>query len=494
MAKTNFAFLTRAWLTEVMKAKQKNKALFFPGSEDTICALATPPGEGALSLIRMSGPKAFSIARQLCPFLPAKITSHRIYFGRIRHPQDQKVLDEALVLCFKKGRSWTGEESVEFSCHGGLFVANLVLSALTSAGARLAERGEFSFRAFMNGRMDLIQAEGVLSLIQSRSPKSQQQALKALGGKLSQKLQQMETNLLKLLSHIEASIDFSEEDISPFDEEEQKNRLKEIKQQATQLIRGFKQGLINREGFSVLLVGAPNAGKSSLFNQLLEADQAIVTTEPGTTRDILSSRFVWQGREFCLKDSAGLRAHPDPVEKEGIKKTEEEIKKVDLSLFLLESQLPLKAEKLFGLEKLNPKTNLICFSKADLLPNPKDRDTLLHNTLSFLNQHNRGHGFFAPLWLSARTGEGMDRLKALCFERSEVEQGEIFLSTPRQESSLKKLSLCLNRAERLLNQKASPDLIAFELKEGLSVLHQLSGRTCHEDVIQEIFKEFCLGK
>ena len=480
-----------------MKAKPTNKALFFPGKEDTICALATPPGEGALSLIRMSGSKAFSIARKLCPFLPSNIISHRIYFGRIKHPKSQKVLDSALVLCFKKGRSFTGEESVEFTCHGGLFIANLVLSALTSAGARLAERGEFSFRAFMNGRMDLIQVESVLSLIQSRSPKSQQQALNALGGKLSEKLQQMEKKLLKLLSHIEAGIDFSEEDISPVDEEEQKIWLKEIKKQATQLIKGFKQGIINQQGFSVLLVGAPNAGKSSLFNHLLEADKAIVTTVPGTTRDILSSHFVWQGREFCLQDSAGLRAHPDPVEQEGIKKTEEEIKKADLSLFLIESQLALKEKNFFGLEKLTPKKSLICFSKADLLPNQKDRNKLRQRAHSFLSQQNmagREKPLYDDLWLSTRTGEGMNKLKALCFERSEVEQGEIFLSTPRQGSSLKKLILSLNRAERLLNQKASPDLSAFELKESLSVLQELLGRTYHEDVIQEIFKEFCLGK
>ena len=534
----------------------KPKSFFFPREKETICALATPPGEGALSLIRLSGPSAFKIARRLCPFLPAKIKSHRVYFGRVLHPQTRKVLDESLVTCFEKGRSFTGEESVEFSCHGGSFMAQNVLSALSVAGAKTAQRGEFSYRAFMNGKMDLIQAESILSLIKSRSPAGHAQALSALRGGLSKKLKVLEQKLLRLLSHIEASLDFSEEDISPLSTKEQEKALKEIKLDLAHLLKGFEQGLINREGFSILLLGAPNAGKSSLFNYLLGEDKAIVTKQAGTTRDILSASLLWQGREFTLKDSAGLRSNPDPIEKEGIKKAKEEMKKANLLLFLVESQWPLNPESFFGLnptgfeqgkgvalgdsltsqvDKKHEKANqtsidkqklLLCFSKADLLPSKKQRDKMLnqisHKTGLQTDRHRSLHcaidcdsmprkdatlgGFSASkekpsnktsigaLWLSTHTGEGIESLKKLCFKRSEKEHGESFLSTPRQGQALKHISYFINKTEKLLNQKGSPDLVAFELREGLSHLQQLTGQQYNEEVIKGIFKEFCLGK
>ena len=554
---------------------KKDSTLFFPEQERTICALATPPGEGALSLIRMSGPASFKIARKLCPFLPTKIKSHRLYFGHVLHPRSQKPLDEALVSCFKQGRSFTGEESVEFNCHGGHFIAQNVLSALNEAGARMAKKGEFSYRAFMNGKMDLIQAESVLTLIQSRSLVNHAQALSALKGNLSNKLSKLEKKLMRLLSHIEASLDFSEEDISPFDIEKQKSTLKEIQSDLTNLLKGFEQGLINREGFCVLLTGAPNAGKSSLFNHLLKEDKAIVTPLPGTTRDVLSASLLWHGREFTFKDSAGLRPHPDLVEKEGIKKAQAEIKKTDLLLFLVESHLPLKKESFFGLDQLDRQKTVICFSKADLLPEPKQRQELLNQArrsfpqnLSFpraqsasreslqcetqnlankqclpcvppdagagissmCGKKSRSKNSEAPFvsakqalladsavaqvhdqrtvftmrpprhggdtagWISAHTGEGVEDLKKFCFKKSEKTHGEDFFFTPRQGQALKDIALALNRASRLLRQKASPDLVAFELKEGLSYLKQLTGRQYKEEVIQGIFKEFCLGK
>ena len=513
----------------VQKAMDKTTDLFFPGEADTICALATPPGEGALALIRVSGPASFKIAHKLCPFLPSKIESHRLYFGRILHPQTQKTLDKALVSCFQKGRSFTGEESVELSCHGGWQVSQSILSALTFAGARIAQRGEFSYRAFMNGKMDLIQAESVLDLIHSRSPVSQIQALNSLTGGLSKKLKTLEQKWLKLLSHIEASLDFSEEDISPFDEKEQLASLKDIRADTTHLMQGFEQGLINRKGFSLLLLGAPNAGKSSLFNRLLEEEKAIVTKWPGTTRDILSAGLLWQGREFIIKDSAGFRPHPDPIEKEGIKKAKAEIKKADLLIFLLECSIPLKKESFFGLEEIDNYKTVICFSKADLFPDKKQREKFLNFfipkgydprsrprtcfsvpcTSKYLgplsstsgtfkcdryNKTNSGVRPLEPLWVSTQTGEGIETLKELCFKKSEKEVGEHFLSTPRQGQILKNIRSCLNKAEKLRLQKASLDLVAFELREGLSYLKQLTGQEYNEEVIRGIFKEFCLGK
>lgn len=468
---------------------------FRPQDKDTICALATSPGQGALSLIRLSGEKAFEIAKKCCLFLPEKIESHRIYFGSFSEPESKKVLDEVLVFCFKKGRSFTGEESVEISCHGGTFISSLVLEALRKAGARLAERGEFSYRSFMNGKMDLVQAESVLALIQSRSPKAHTQAIRGLKGKLSDYLKGLEKKLLKILSHLEASIDFSHQEIEPFSIGQTKKLLKEIKEDINKAIESFQQGRIDKEGFSIILLGAPNAGKSSLFNYLVQEDRAIVTEHPGTTRDILSSRFLFRQREFHLKDTAGFRENPEPIEQKGIKKVSEELEHSDLCLFLMDSSVALTKNHFFGLNKLDPSKTIIAFSKSDQLPVSKRpifwkqlkglKGSLVH---PFLNSENK------VLYLSSRTGEGMEELKQIFHKRSDFFVGDIFLSSPRQGEALEKINKLLLQAEKLLEEQASPELTAFELQSALYVLYELLGKEYNEEVIEEIFKEFCLGK
>ena len=333
------------------------KALYF--MEDTICALATPPGESALALIRISGSRAFEAGRKLCPFLPPKIKSHHIYFGRLAQPETGKALDEVLVSCFQKGRSFTGEESLEISCHGSAFICSSILEALTSINVRLAEKGEFSYRAFMNGKIDLVQAEHVLELIQSRSEKAREQALRGLTGKVSLYLKLLEKKLLRLLSNMEASIDFSDQDIKPFSEKQQNSLLKDIQKDLDLALKGFEQGRINKAGFCLLLLGAPNAGKSSLFNRFAREERAIVTELPGTTRDILSLSLLLKQREFCVKDTAGFRKDPDPVEQKGMQRALEEAEKADLLVFLVESALPLKIESFFGLQNM-PADKTIC--------------------------------------------------------------------------------------------------------------------------------------
>ena len=494
-----------------------------PQDEDTICALSTPPGEGALALIRVSGRRAFAISRKLCPFLPKSPVSHHIYFGTLLSPVSGEALDEVLISCFKKGRSFTGEESVEISCHGGLFLSSVILEALVAAGARLAEKGEFSYRAFMNGRVDLVQAESILDLIQSRSPLAHKQALRGLKGKISDRLRNLEEKLLKLLSHLEASIDFSDQEIEPFSIKQQRDLLQETKREVEKGLKGFEQGRINREGFGVILLGATNAGKSSLFNYLGQADRAIVTKYPGTTRDILSARILINQREFCLKDTAGFRENPDLVEKKGIQKVLEEVSHSDLCLFLVESVLPLKERCFLGLDRLNLDKTVIVFSKSDQL-SASERDLFLKEAGSYLKKKYclvDGQGrskdtasdlmlkspasssgfkpvFLStlekPIWLSSHTGEGVKSLKQLFYERSEKDVGDIFLSSSRQGISLEKVNCYLEQADKLLEQEASPELTAFELQSALTVLYELLGKEYNEEVIQQIFKEFCLGK
>ena len=470
-----------------------------PQDKDTICALATSPGQGALSLIRLSGNSAFEIARRCCPFLPEKMESHRIYFATFLYPETEKTLDEVLIFCFKEGHSFTGEESIEISCHGGSYLSSVILEALIAAGARLAERGEFSYRAFMNGKMDLLQAESVLDLIQSRSPKAHVQAIRCLKGKLSERLNNLEKKLLKLLSHLEASIDFSDQEIEPFSVEEQKGLLMEIRQEVKEIISGFQQGRINREGFSVILLGAPNAGKSSLFNYLIQEDKAIVTEHPGTTRDILSARILFSQREFCLKDTAGFRKNPDAVEKKGIEKVSKELFHSDLCLFLLESALPLKSESFFGIEQLEMDKTIVVFSKSDKL-SAKNREIFLEELGRFCRKERGKKASFLvldkkrSLWLSSHTGEGVENLKRILFKKSEKDSGEIFLSTPRQKEALEKINKCLEQADLLLDKNSSAEFVAFELQSALSILYELLGKEYNEEVIEQIFKEFCLGK
>ena len=468
---------------------------FRPQDKDTICALATSPDQGALSLIRLSGEKAFEIARRSCLFLPKEIESHRIYFGSFSEPGSKKILDEVLVFCFKKGKSFTGEESVEISCHGGSFVSSLILEALGKAGARLAEKGEFSYRSFMNGKMDLVQAESVLALIQSRSPKAHTQAVRGLRGKLSDYLKGLEKKLLKILSHLEASIDFSHQEIEPFSIGQTKELLKGIKSDMDKAIESFQQRRIDKEGFSTILLGAPNAGKSSLFNCLVQEDRAIVTEHPGTTRDILLARFLFKQREFHLKDTAGFRKNPEPIEQEGIKKVSEELAHSDLCLFLIDGSVTLTKSHLFGLDILDPSRTIIAFSKSDQMSVSKKQSSLkqLKNlggsvVHSFLNSKNK------ILYLSSRTGEGIEELKKIFYDSSNLFVGDIFLSSARQVAALEKINKFLIRVEKLLEKQASPELTAFELQSALHVLYELLGKEYNEEVIKEIFKEFCLGK
>jgi len=480
--------------------------------EDIICALATPPGEGALSIIRVSGKGSFKLSRKLCPFLPQKIISHRIYFGTLLQPKTKKILDEALVFCFKKGRSFTGEESVEFSLHGGGFTSSLVLDTLIEIGARLAKRGEFSYRAFMNGKIDLLQAENILHLIQSRSPKAHSQALRGLKGQMSKHLKSLEKKLLLLLSHLEASIDFSDQNIEPFSIKEQNQLLTDIKKEVIDLLNGFEQGRINREGFSVILIGAPNAGKSSLFNHLIKEDKAIVTKTSGTTRDILSARFLLHQREIFLKDSAGLRKTPNLIEKKGIEKTSKELKNSDLVLFLIECGSPIKEQSFFYLDKLDKEKTIVAFSKADLLK-PEDRKHFLKEILSVLKKKSltiKPKTFFLQdykkskfknlsendfLWLSSFSKEGVKKeLKKTLLECSEKEKGEIFISSIRQYKNIKEIKKYILEAKKLLNKQSFPELIAFELQSALFSLYQLLGKEYNEEVIKQIFEEFCLGK
>ncbi|PWU19588.1 MAG: tRNA uridine-5-carboxymethylaminomethyl(34) synthesis GTPase MnmE, partial [Bdellovibrio sp.] len=292
-------------------------------SQDIICAIATPSGRGGLSVIRVSGAGALELVRGLAPFLPNQISSHTVHFGylqklptveevkdRIEERIEERIddrIDEVLITFFERGRSFSGEETVEISCHGNPLICGEILQELSAAGARMANPGEFSFRAFMNGRIDLVKAESVHALVASQSAAEKRNALKQLTGGISERVKQIEQSICRVLAHLEASIDFSTEGLEIMSQDELRQQLQRIKQEVEDLVKGYRQGKIFREGFRVLFLGRPNVGKSSLLNLVLGEDRAIVNEQAGTTRDLIEAWTEMDGLRVSWLDSAGLR-------------------------------------------------------------------------------------------------------------------------------------------------------------------------------------------
>ncbi len=295
--------------------------------QDTICAVSTPHGVGGISVIRVSGLDTLSIVAKICPFLPEHPESHRVYFGVLRNSQNAAgsasadEIDEVLVTYFKKGKSFTGEEVIEISCHGSPVICQSILHELVLLGARPADRGEFTFRAFMNGKLDLVQAESVLSLIESQSQQAARLALRQLKGSVSKKLEDIENDMTWVLALAEAGIDFSTEGIQLVENSVVLERLDKIEKSLEELVGTFKVGRVLKDGFRIVLTGLPNVGKSSLLNLFLEDERAIVTDIPGTTRDVIHGDTSFKGVKFTFLDTAGLRESvSDLVEKIGIQK------------------------------------------------------------------------------------------------------------------------------------------------------------------------------
>ncbi len=457
-------------------------------TEDTIAAIATPPGPGAIGVIKISGPEAEPILRQI--FRPARprehFESHRLYYGYIVDPETGEPVDEVLVALMRAPRSYTREDVLEIYAHSGYRVLTRILELVLKSGARLAEPGEFTRRAFLNGRIDLVQAEAIQEIITARSESALKLALNQLSGKLSEKVQRVRGVLLDLLAVAEAAVDFPEEDLEILAPAEMRKRLsEEVLSPLVELIQASQEGRIYREGLSVVLAGRPNVGKSSLLNALLREERAIVTPIPGTTRDVLEETAHIAGLPVRLIDTAGLRETQDEVEAIGVLKAREKLQAADVVVFVVDgSQSPTEEDRTLY-EDLRERPHVVAVNKIDIASG---------ETLS------RWQDFFpeSPVFISAKEGTGLPELSQKIFEtvigKGPLEPPEVAPNL-RQKAALEKSAEAIRRALALLeNPEPLPELLALELREALSALSEITGEVTTEDLLDRIFSQFCIGK
>lgn len=458
--------------------------------DDTIAALATPIGSGGLGVIRISGPHAEAVVRAVFRDRHGRsvecLPSHRVRFGKILDSHTGETLDEVLVTCMRAPRSYTREDVVEISGHGGVGVMARILEALVANGARLAEPGEFTRRAFLNGRLDLAQAEAVIDLIQAHTEESQRTALSQLEGGLSQAILALREALLGILAYVEGAMEFPEEDLDLVPWGTLLADAEAIDARLTALLDTFHTGRVLRQGAQVAIIGRPNVGKSSLFNALLAANRAIVTAIPGTTRDVLEEVVNLRGYPFRLVDTAGIRTSNDPIEQEGIGRARASLATADLVLLVLDRSEPLTAEDEEVMAAVRDTRVHVVLNKADLPPSPT-WETWLSDI---------------PAWpvvcVSCKEREGLDDLaqsmvEAVLHGRQRPSEGPM-LTKLRHWDALRRAQHSLRLAHDGLQQRRSGEFIALDLREALEWLGEIVGLNYTEDLLDKIFSEFCIGK
>jgi tRNA modification GTPase len=458
---------------------------------DTIAAIATPLGEGGLAVIRISGPCALEIADQCFQPVgvgspkPSTATSHTIHFGHVtRNGQN---VDEVLLSVMRAPRTFTCENVVELTCHGGILPAKLVLDTILANGARLAEPGEFTRRAFLNGRLDLAQAEAVADLIHSRTELALRAANEQLAGKLSQRINQLRDEMLQTLAHVEAHIDFPDEDIAPDTKEQLVARLEHGVQFMDELLRTANEGQLLRRGIRSAIIGRPNAGKSSLLNQLLGLDRAIVSPIPGTTRDTIEETANIRGLPVVFIDTAGLREARDEIEAEGIRRSHQTLEQAELILHVLDASEPLtEADKRY-LADFSSKKRILVRNKIDL-PVLLDLPSTLHAPRSTIPSVD----------VCCLTGRGIEPLKDAI--KQLVWSGEIkaemlqVMINSRHQDALGRARAATVRTLDALRAGNTLELVALDLRIAVNAVGEIVGKTATEDLLDTIFSQFCIGK
>jgi tRNA modification GTPase len=458
-----------------------------PDPADTIAAISTPPGEAGIGLVRLSGPRAAAIARTIFrPHRPRRFwRSHQLYLGHIVDPQGE-IIDEVLLTWMQAPHTYTREDVVEINCHSGYGVLSRLLALVLEQGARLAQPGEFTQRAFLSGRLDLTQAEAVLEVIRARTDTCIKVAAGHLQGSLGQGLSRIREALLDRLARVEAALDFPEEaeELSPPTLEA---GLAVQVEALARLAATYRQGRLLREGLLAVIAGRPNAGKSSLLNRLLDLDRAIVTEIPGTTRDLIEETIILGGILVRLSDTAGLRPARDRLEELGIRRTRERLAQADLVLYLVDGSQPLSPEDCEALGELAGRRGLAVVNKVDLPQGLSQADLRQATALPVVR-------------LSALTGEGIDDLKRamldLALGGSLKATGEM-VTQARHHEHLQSCLGYLGQARELLapgGPAPAWELVALELKEAIRELGEITGQEVGDEVLERIFGEFCLGK
>ena len=459
-----------------------------PRRPDTICAIATPPGLGGIGIIRLSGPEALSIADRMFhgKHLPSQTPSHRILFGRFRDPETGVEIDEVVLSVFRSPNSYTGEDIVELSFHGSPAILGSALGLLAGHGARIAQPGEFTFRAFCNGRIDLTQAESVAELVAAKSEKAAAAAYRQLQGSLKDLIGKLRTELIEALAWLEMSSDFVEEDIEFKRVEEIGGKLDGMLELITSLERAYDRARIIRDGLIVAIVGAPNTGKSSLFNRLLARERAIVTAIPGTTRDSIREYINLAGYPVCLVDTAGIRQTEDVVETIGIDRTVRQLEDSDLVFWVLDGAVGFTEDDRRIQMLLADHLVVALVNKSDI------------GTQETLGQCRKSVEMARCFVISAASGDGVDSLIqwiiANYLSLGTDRQLYPFLLNQRHLVALETAKKHVQLAREAINQHESHEFAAFDVRKAADFLGEITGETTPDDVLGKIFADFCVGK
>ena len=460
--------------------------------DDTIAAISTPLGEGGVGIVRLSGKDSIELVEKIfCSPKNRSLTnskSHRVIYGYIKDPTTGKEIDEVLVVIMRAPYSYTKEDVAEINCHGGMITLRKTLELVLKQGARLAEPGEFTKRAFINGRIDLSQAEAVLDLVRSKTDESRRIAIEQLQGGLSERITALRDKLTELCVNVEAYIDFPEDEIEISSTQAMLKSLEEIDKELQILLKTYDEAKFFREGLLTAIVGRPNVGKSSLLNAILKKDRAIVTELPGTTRDVIEEYLNIKGLPLRIMDTAGIRDVQDIAEKEGVKRSLQSIKDADLVIAIFDSSEPLKDEDFDVIQKVKDKNTIFVLNKSDL------QSAIDRNSISSLVPRPSS----SILNISATRGDGLEDLKDRIFESClkdwKEEREGVVVTNLRHKIAIQNAKTSLDRALSALIENQPLEILALELRDSLDRLGEVVGVVTTEDILNKIFNNFCIGK
>jgi tRNA modification GTPase len=455
---------------------------------DTIAAIATAisPQQGSVGIVRLSGERAVAISRQIFSAGGKQAwETHRILYGYVKNPSTNAVIDESLLLIMKAPRSFTREDVVEFHCHGGIMAVQQVLNLCLEQGARLAEAGEFSLRAFLNGRIDLTQAESINDLVGAKSAQAAQSAIASLRGKLAQSLKYLRGKCLNVLTEIEARIDF-EDDLPPLDVESVKSEILTVSQESQQILATADRGELLRTGLKVAIVGRPNVGKSSLLNAWSRSDRAIVTDLPGTTRDVVDSQLVVGGIPIQVLDTAGIRETEDVVEKIGVERSRQAAQSADLVLMVIDASVGWmeKDAEIYGTVCDRPV--ILVINKIDLANDPPQPPL------------KRGENLIPTVKTAASQNQGIEDLELAileCIQQDAIAAANLDIAiNQRQKACLIRVVQSLDNVQIAISDQLPLDFWTIDLRDAISAIGEITGEEVTESVLDQIFSRFCIGK